>query len=93
MSPASRNPQLTYLAFRFILNHPKAIAATVYSLLYSKKTLTDAIKTKPELIESLWDEGRHAGIVLVVFERSMLRGWGHRQISLALHFPPIFHST
>jgi predicted RNA methylase len=40
--------------FRFILNRSKAIGANVYLLLYPKDSLTDAIKSNPKLIDSIW---------------------------------------
>jgi adenine-specific DNA-methyltransferase len=50
----NRKSEVNGETFRFILNHSRAIAANVYLLLYLKKPLADAIKAKPELIESLW---------------------------------------
>jgi adenine-specific DNA-methyltransferase len=50
----NRKSKTTGETFRFILNHSRAIAANVYLLLYPKKPLADAIKAKPELIDSLW---------------------------------------
>jgi adenine-specific DNA-methyltransferase len=50
----NRKSKINGETFRFILNHSKAIAANVYLLLYPKKPLADLLKTKPELIQSLW---------------------------------------
>ena len=41
-------------AFRFILNHSRAITANVYLLLYPKATLARIIRDKPELLRALW---------------------------------------
>lgn len=41
-------------AFRFILNHSKAIAANVYLMLYPKPTLARIVRNSPELLRSVW---------------------------------------
>ncbi len=41
-------------AFRFILNHSRAITANVYLLLYPKATLARMLHDKPELLRALW---------------------------------------
>jgi adenine-specific DNA-methyltransferase len=47
-SSSSRKP------FRFILNHSKATAPNVYLMLYPKPALANILKSKPELLESIW---------------------------------------
>ncbi|NQU75019.1 MAG: SAM-dependent DNA methyltransferase [Planctomycetes bacterium] len=41
-------------AFRFILNHSRAITANVYLLLYPKVTLARMLHDKPELLRAVW---------------------------------------
>jgi adenine-specific DNA-methyltransferase len=41
-------------AFRFILNHSRAITANVYLLLYPKATLARMLHDKPELLRAVW---------------------------------------
>ena len=41
-------------AFRFILNHSRAITANVYLMLYPKATLARIFHDKPELLRAVW---------------------------------------
>ena len=41
-------------AFRFILNHSKAIAANVYLMLYPKPALARILHGRPELLRTIW---------------------------------------
>jgi hypothetical protein len=41
-------------AFRFILNHSKAITANVYLLLYPKAALARMVHDRPELLRDMW---------------------------------------
>ncbi|HUT62048.1 MAG TPA: SAM-dependent DNA methyltransferase, partial [Phycisphaerae bacterium] len=41
-------------AFRFILNHSKAIAANVYLMLYPKPALARILHDRPELLRTVW---------------------------------------
>jgi hypothetical protein len=41
-------------AFRFILNHSRAITANVYLLLYPKAMLARMLHNKPELLKAVW---------------------------------------
>jgi len=42
-------------AYRFILNHSKAITANVYLLLYPKPALARMLRDKPELLKPVWE--------------------------------------
>jgi len=42
-------------AFRFILNHSKAITANVYLLLYPKPAMARMLRDKPELLKPVWE--------------------------------------
>ena len=42
-------------AFRFILNHSRAIAANVYLMLYPKPPLTRCIQHDPERLRTVWE--------------------------------------
>ena len=41
-------------AFRFILNHSKAIAANVYLMLYPKPAMAAILRDRPDLLRSVW---------------------------------------